>query len=349
MSLAPEFVVDGKVASDEVGTPSTLVSAGKTRFATGILIFVTFLWGVSFPLLKYWQDNTSDCPGREVLSSASLIAARMILGLLMIGVFAPGLIFRPTVREHLLGGVIGATFFFGFLLQVIGIASTTPARSAFLTALASAWVPLLAWICWRTPIRLPIIVGLSLGVAGVAVLTNPGAISEWKLGKGDGLTLLASFLFTGQILLVDHLGRAVRPGHLTVGFFASAGLLASLISAGSIWQGAELSASLQWFGSVSRDPILVINVLVLTLFSTVLAFYWMNLYQPQISAGRAALIYLLEPVFASILSVILGHDPLTWHLVLGGCLILGGNLCVELPHWLPELRKQTSAAENLNV
>ena len=35
------------------------------------------------------------------------------------------------------------------------------------------------------------------------------------------------------------------------------------------------------------------------LLPTVLSFHWMNTYQPRVTAVRAALIYLLEPVFAA--------------------------------------------------
>jgi drug/metabolite transporter (DMT)-like permease len=53
-----------------------------------------------------------------------------------------------------------------------------------------------------------------------------------------------------------------------------------------------------------------------------------------VPAHRAALIYLLEPVFAAAFSVAAGLDEVTPVLVAGGALILGGNLLVEVPGWL---------------
>ena len=53
--------------------------------------------------------------------------------------------------------------------------------------------------------------------------------------------------------------------------------------------------------------------------------------QNSILAARVALIYLLEPIFGALFSVLLGHDKVTAWLVVGGGLILGGNLLVELP------------------
>ena len=53
-----------------------------------------------------------------------------------------------------------------------------------------------------------------------------------------------------------------------------------------------------------------------------------------VPASRAALIYLLEPVFTAIVSVVAGYDPLSIPLLVGGALILLGNLLVELPRLL---------------
>ena len=64
-----------------------------------------------------------------------------------------------------------------------------------------------------------------------------------------------------------------------------------------------------------------------------LPFHWFNVYQPQVSASRAALIYLLEPVFALLFSIWWGHDRLNLKLLMGGSLILAGNMLVEAPGW----------------
>jgi drug/metabolite transporter (DMT)-like permease len=60
----------------------------------------------------------------------------------------------------------------------------------------------------------------------------------------------------------------------------------------------------------------------------------MNSYQPLVPPSRAALIYLLEAVFAAGFSVMLNIDDLTRRLVLGGALIIVGNVLVEVPGWI---------------
>jgi drug/metabolite transporter (DMT)-like permease len=147
------------------------------------------------------------------------------------------------------------------------------------------------------------------------------------------MTLLASFIFAVLIVLLDRLGRQVRPGHLTVGFLTATGLpalvLANVFSAfatsGASWP--------RWTAFMLAAPANARDI-VMSVVCTVLAFHWMTTYQPQVSASRAALIYLLEPVFASLFSVLWQHDKVTERLIAGGALIITGNFLVEVPLWL---------------
>lgn len=74
-----------------------------------------------------------------------------------------------------------------------------------------------------------------------------------------------------------------------------------------------------------------------------LAFGWMNKYQPAVSASQAAVIYSLEPVFASgwalflpsVLAMLSGiahqNEQITWGLLVGGLLILVANVVALYP------------------
>lgn len=306
--------------------------------ATAMLVLTTLLWGLSFPLVKNWQEASGACPGGELLASLTLIAVRMGLALLLLAVVRPGLFTRASRREHAAGAVIGLAFGAGFVLQVWGLARTSPALSAFLTSLAGAWVPLLAYaFCRLTAPRLTLL-GLGVGMAGAAVL-GIDLRQPWMLGGGEGLTVLASVLFAGQIVLLDRLGQGLRPAYFTAGVLAATGGLALVGAVGLAGDGAGVMAWLEWTGAMLARPAVLRDVLLLTVFSTLLAMLLMNAYQPHVPASRAGLIYLLEPVFASLFSLGMGHDPLTPRLLLGGGLILGGNLLVELPRWLREGRK----------
>jgi drug/metabolite transporter (DMT)-like permease len=310
----------------------------SARRATLLLVVVTLLWGMSFPLMKSWQNAAKDAPGGEALASTTLIALRMILAMLVLAPLKPGLVYRPTRREQLTGAAIGFVFWAGFSLQVWGLAQTTPALSGFITSLGSAWVPLLALVFLRTQIAGVTLAGLGVGAAGTAVLGLDWQ-HGWALGGGEGRTLLASVLFAVEILLLDRLGKRVRSDHLTMPFMAVTAVLATALTLALAAAGPGVGAWLAWLIDLLSRPAVVRDLVLLVLLPTALAFHWMNVYQPRVSAGRAALIYLLEPVFAAAFSVAWGHDDLTARLFLGGGLILAGNLLIEVPYWVQHWRR----------
>ncbi len=304
------------------------VAAREVRRATFMLVLVTLLWGLSFPLVKTWQLAAHDCPGGALQATLTLIALRMLLGVTLLFLWHNRLFRSATRKEYRNGAIIGLLFLSGFVFQVWGMARTSPALSAFLTSLGSAWVPLLGWILYRSRISLLTLAGLAIGVGGTTVL-GLGGDSGWSLQGGEGMTLLASVLFAVQILFLDRMGKEVEAAHLTAGFLVLNCVLS--VTLATLWaiQGTGLRVWLEWTWSLLCQWRILATVITLAVFPTVLAFHWMNIYQPKVAAGRAALVYLLEPLFAAAFSIPWGLDELTIPLAAGGGLILLGNLAVE--------------------
>lgn len=308
-------------------TPSLRKSGVQAEAA---LVLVTFLWGLSFAWMKTWQEASAACPGGQLLSGVTLIALRMGIACLLVGVFKPRLVMRANRQEHAVGAIVGLAFATGFVLQVWGLATTTPARSAFFTSLCSAWAPLFGWLFLRLRVSVFTFVGLGIGLAGMVFFVG----DDWLLGPGETLTLIASLFFAAQMLLLDRLGRRIESAHLTPAFFLTTGLLAVGVAVGVASCGCGLASWWSWLSGMLRSRDVLLNVFLMALLPTFVAFHLMNQYQPRIPASRAALIYLLEPVFSSIVSVSLGKDPVTAALLCGGGFILVGNLLVEIAGWL---------------
>jgi drug/metabolite transporter (DMT)-like permease len=325
--------------SEKEGAVAVGTSLGRQSesFAAAMLVAACLCWAAFFSLTKNWQEAAHACPGGALLASLTLLGVRTLIALAAFAALKPRLFFALSRHEMAVGLFLGTLVCLGNIFQVWGLASTSPALSGFFTSLASLWVPILAFVVLRLPVAGATWAGMALGVAGLATLgINPG--ESWGLGFGDGLTVLSSLAFALFILSLDRLGRTVNSSHLTLLLIAVAGLptllLAGLVAA---WQG-QLIPWLTWLGEILRRPAVLRDVLLLTMLSTVLATHLMNTYQPRVPASRAALIYLLEPVFAAALSVVVGHDRVTGRLLLGGALILSGNALVELPRWVRSLR-----------
>lgn len=306
--------------------------------AAVMLTVATLLWGMSFPLTKSWQLAVEDTKWSETLSATTLITLRICAALVLFLLFRPALVFRPAWWAHAAGFGLGLINSAGFILQVIGLASTTPANSGFYTSLASVWTPILAWLAFRAPVGTPTLLGLALGVIGAAVLgVEPEA--GWTLGHGEAITLVSSVIFAIMIVTLDRAGKRFSSGHLTAGFLLGTGLPATIVAlclaARSpgwwIWQDQVLT--------VTARPAVARDVLLLTVLCSVMATHLFTVYQPRLTPARAALIYLLEPVFATLFSMSIGHDALTLRLAVGGGFILLGNFVVEMPKLWREFRR----------
>jgi drug/metabolite transporter (DMT)-like permease len=284
--------------------------------------------------MKMWNHATGDCPGQELLAAFTLIAIRYCLAAaLMTCLWPEGWRVRDGTSWRI-ALAIGFVYLVGNTLQVAGLIWATPAVSAFLTSLGGAWAPLLAFCWWRNPIGWRTWVGLTLAVAGVFVLSQQGSHGQtWSIGVGEILTLLASLVFSVQILLLDRFGRQAPARLMTLTLAAMSGLPSLLVAGCLAAKGPGLSAWLSWSVRVGSQPSVQILVIILTLFSTILAFHWMNKYQPLVPANRAALIYFLEPLFATVFSLLLRYDTWNNFLLVGGALIIGGNIVGEPSIW----------------
>jgi drug/metabolite transporter (DMT)-like permease len=287
---------------------------------------VTIFWGLSFSLMRNWQVRARDWTGddllRQSLASLLLMVIRMTAGLAFFGLaVAMG---KPG-RGWKAGALVGVAMGIGLFLQLWGLAYTTPALCAFFTGLASLWVPMLAFVITGAAVGRANLAGLALSLLGGFLLVEGG----WKLGVGEWLTLAASVLFAVQIVLLDRLGKGADAGRLTAGFFLAIGALtaAASLALAPVVGWAETGGFLS---STLSDPWVALDLALLVGLPTLWGFWWMNLCQPRIDATRAGLIYLLEPVFSTLFSCLIGHDALTVSLVAGGLLVLAGNAAAEL-------------------
>jgi drug/metabolite transporter (DMT)-like permease len=249
-------------------------------------------------------------------------------------------------------------FYCGLVLQVIGLASIPASRSGFLTSLTAVFTPLFgAWIFRKYPSKW-MVLGIALAVLGVVILTGlvvrtpsgfglaPDAADRWTLG--DTLTTLGSVFFAFQVLFLDHYGKKIDSVAVTPSMFLTASVLGwitvGLILGTSLKEqtGVADMAFFDWV-QLSMRPIFLLALFALAILCSLLAFGWMNKFQPAITAAQAAVIYSLEPVFAStwalflpgMLSLVSGieyaNEKVTWGLLSGGVLILLANVVALYP------------------
>ncbi|HEY2328497.1 MAG TPA: DMT family transporter, partial [Verrucomicrobiae bacterium] len=243
------------------------------------------------------------------------------------------------------GMVLAAFGGLGILFQMDGLAYTSASTSAFLTQGYCLFIPLwVALVNHRWP-SLKTFLSIALVLAGVGVLAKI-SVHSLNLGRGELETLLASFLFTGQILTLEHPRYAAnRPLCLTVVMLLGTALLIAPFAG---FAAPSAAAWWQAYASPAAGGLLALIVA----FCTLGAFILMNTWQRRVTATEAGLIYCCEPVFASLLALFLpeifsrwagigyANEQLTARLLLGGGLITAANVLLQ-SRWL-----ETRRAEN---
>ena len=303
--------------------------------AVRMLVLACAMWGVSFPAIKALslvQSAALPDASTWFLSTATMVARFSIGAVLamLILIFLRGRL-RFSASEFWQGLGLGVFGGGGMLFQVDGLAHTEASTSAFLTQATVFFIPL-AKAIWQR--RLPgarEVICCLLALAGIAVLAQ----FDWRqfqMGRGEAETLLAAVFFTGHIMCLEV--RAFQgndPLKVSVVMFA----VISLICLPLLWlTGAGAGAAVASFASAPAGWFLAILVGPCTL----LAFIWMNRWQPQVSATAAGLIYCFEPVFASVFALFLPgvfsglagicyqNETITLALLAGGGLILLANI-----------------------
>jgi drug/metabolite transporter (DMT)-like permease len=328
---------------------------GPRSMAVFFLVLVNVLWGISFPLTKtinlevdqhFGVTSEESSTALRLSAAAWLIMIRFSTALAIFAICLHPIVRRARLVEWLAGCQIGTLFFIGLIFQIIGLATIPASRSGFLTSLVAVFTPLLTAILLRLRPRLPVLLGVCVALLGVSVLTGliiwtgqgfafaPDAWQAWTFG--DTLTTIGAVFFAGQIMLVDHYGKRLDGAALTPGMFASTAIYAALTFA-IVQPLAPETSSASWL-TLAMEPRFWTLILVLSIFSSVLAFNLMNSYQHYVSASQAGIIYTLEPVFASLAAMVLpglislafgvvyANERIVMAMLLGGGLIVIANL-----------------------
>ena len=276
------------------------------------LIFVAFVWGTTFVVVK------AALPRISTLYFLSLRFA--LASACMFLMFLPA--FRRTAPRALwqgLGGgaVAGVFLWSGYVLQTVGLKYTTAGKSGFLTGLYIVLVPLISAAVYRRWPQARELIGIAIAGAGMVVLTFPSLDAQFQMNKGDLLTLACAVAFAFHLLILGYYSQRERFEAVALGQIACAAILSSILLP------FEPPAA-AW------SPGVIWAIVLTGVFATALAFALQTWGQQFTSATRTALIFSLEPVFALATAVALGGEKLTAAAAIGGALIFGGILMVEL-------------------
>ncbi|MCA1593685.1 MAG: DMT family transporter, partial [Acidobacteria bacterium] len=295
--------------------------------ADAAILLTTLIWGSTFVIARDVLDHWPPL---------AYMAVRLALAGAVLAALFPKRLTRASRGEWKAGATLGLLIGIGFAGQAVGLSYTTPAKSAFITGLTTPLVAFVAYALMRARPSRENLVGVVLAsIGGVLVLAPQG---EGLVNAGDLITLGCTALFATHISLMSGYARRQDMRQLAVMQIVVAAalvLFAWLVLAayGSIAGARGLPPSLaRELAPLVWSARVVWQLAYLALVATVVAFLLWTWGQARMSATHAAIIFSLEPVFATLFAV-LARGRGEWMGVranAGALLILAGVVVSEL-------------------
>ncbi|HEY0080840.1 MAG TPA: DMT family transporter [Pyrinomonadaceae bacterium] len=295
--------------------------------ADGALVGTTLLWGSTFvvakDILDYWP-------------AVAYLALRMSLAASILCLLFWKHLRRAGRSEWRAGAILGMLIGVGFVGQTVGLSYTTPSKSAFVTGLTTPLVPFVALLLLRVRPSTENLIGVALASLGGALILAPQ--DAGGVNTGDLITLACTVIFAFHITLMSRYAQRQDPRQLTAMQITVAASLIVLA-----WLAIKLWVSL--FGASALPPGLARNagelvwsgrvlwqLLYLTVFATIVTFLLWTWGQARMSATHAAIIFSLEPVFATLFAMAVRGtgEWLGARASVGAAMVLAGVLVSEL-------------------
>ncbi|HYW18820.1 MAG TPA: DMT family transporter [Nodularia sp. (in: cyanobacteria)] len=257
-----------------------------------LLILVNVISATTFPLTKDLVTS---------LAPSALIATRFVIAA---GVFTlnlrkvNALLFRD-------GIVLGLLLFFFLAIETIALKTIPANRAAFIGSLNALIVPLLGWLSGQR-VLLRTFLASGVAVLGIGVMFWEGG----ELGIGDLLMFIDAFVYAVYILFLERV--ASRHPTLTL----TSVQLMFIASLGVLWNNTQI---IDQFEVIQQHWGVI---LYLGLLATAAVIWLQTLAQQWVSSEETALLYTLEPLFATIFSFWLLGEHLGIRGVIGAILVL---------------------------
>ncbi len=284
-----------------------------------LLVLAALIWGVAF---------VAQSVGADYVGPFTFLSLRTYLGVAVLLPVIPFMDWRRSalgqksqeradIKTVITGGVICGFFLFAAsAAQQIGIASTTAAKSGFVTAMYVVLVPVISLFIGRRP-EARIWVAVCMSVFGLYLLCIKGGMS---VNTGDLWTLLAAFLFSIQIMAVGHFVKKVDGVRLTCIEFVFEGLFSTVCML--IFERGTTAVSI-----ISALP----AILYAGILSSGAGYTLQTLGERDVNPAVASLAMCLESVFSALFGWIILREALTPKELSGCVIMLCAVLVAELP------------------
>jgi drug/metabolite transporter (DMT)-like permease len=199
--------------------------------------------------------------------------------------------------------ILGVILGLGHALQTYGINFTDASKSGFITSLYIPFTPIISFLIEKEKPNLVQWICFPLSLIGSYMLF--GGISGFNFG--DFLTFLCAILFSLHIVLITKFSRKVQETSLLAYQFIFAAFINLLLSFNSNWR-------------------LTHSIIATTMYTSIIATVLVNFvqvkYQKVVGSNSTVLIFIGEPIFASLFSFIFLKERFSYLQLMGSILMI---------------------------
>jgi drug/metabolite transporter (DMT)-like permease len=225
---------------------------------------------------------------------------------------------RPIPRSRLLLTIVGGVFFgLDLGLWNVAILATSATTATLLANNAPIWVGLITVFIFREHLPAAFWVGISMALAGTALIVGPDALTSTSLGRGHLMALVAGVFYALYLLTTQRVREtADTRGFMTV----SVAVCTALLLAACLATGAPL------IGFPARSWMALLGLALVSHLGGWLAINYAlgHMRAPVVSVGLLG-----QAVVTAVLSMLVLHDHLTSRQAVGGTLVLAGIYLVN--------------------
>jgi len=281
--------------------------------ADALMLLTTILWGGTFVIVK---SALVELPPSVFVLYRFLIA-------LVVGLFVWRKSLRYATKTLVWRGfVLGAVFGTGFVLQTIGLVYTSVSSSAFITGTMVVFAPFVYWLVVRTRIRTLHLISVVVVLIGLWVFTE-AEVNGFKLG--DVLTLLGAIVWSVYLTYVDIWTKSEKENKHAMNFlvvmqFAVTVLLALIV----------LTFNQEPFYGYNITSGVVYGLIYCSVFAAVLTTWLQTRFQQYTHPVRAAVIFSVEPLVASVVAFLTIGEIWNQRQFFGALILIGVVVIPEI-------------------
>lgn len=302
-------------------------SAKRLR-ANGLLLLAAAIWGFAFVAQRVGAESVDPFTFNAVRFGIGAVVLVPVVVWLDRYRRVPSATRRRATRAVILPGLAaGALLAAAIGMQQAAMSHTTAGNAAFITGLYMVFVPVVAAFRGHRS-SWPTIAGIALALIGLYFL----AVGDgFRIGYGDALILGSTFVWTAQILVIEHYSRRLSALRFSVAQFAWCAAISAV---------AALLLDPRPFTGIDQG---LIPLLYGGVISVGIAYTLQVIAQRDALASHAALIMSTESVFGALGGALLLGENLGPRGYLGAALMAAG---VVLTQWRTDSVHPPSVAED---